>query len=410
MKIYLAGQTNFGNRGCEALVRSTSLMLKKQLPDVEIICPLKNPDIDGAQWPNAKDFGVKFVRAPVFPKRWTWWHRSCRVLPFIEKLGMPKFSLDKETRQVIQTSDYMIMTGGDVLSLDYGVPSLYIWSSIVERIIDNGIPSILWAASVGPFSSKPHVEKAMLKHLKKYKFITVRESASYDYLMSLGLNNIHLVADPAFNLEKDTNIEFPFDSDVDVIGLNISPLIRKFRATEKDRCLLDNEVIKFIQHLLDKTNYSILLIPHVDDLEGSDDNSDYAYMKSLLSGVNLTDRLVLLDRTYNTGQLKSFISKCRYFIGARTHSTIAALSTRVPTISIAYSVKAKGINLDLFGSTDYVVDTPNVSLATLVAALCLLEEDEQKIIQTLSDKVPKLQEKAYESVAKMIESVVGRSM
>jgi polysaccharide pyruvyl transferase WcaK-like protein len=48
-------------------------------------------------------------------------------------------------------------------------------------------------------------------------------------------------------------------------------------------------------------------------------------------------------------QVKWVISKCRYFIGARTHATVAAFSTGVPTISIAYSKKARGINRDIFG-------------------------------------------------------------
>ena len=50
------------------------------------------------------------------------------------------------------------------------------------------------------------------------------------------------------------------------------------------------------------------------------------------------------------------ISKCRYFIGARTHAVIAAYSTGVPAIALGYSVKSKGIAEDLFGSdTHYVL-------------------------------------------------------
>ena len=45
--------------------------------------------------------------------------------------------------------------------------------------------------------------------------------------------------------------------------------------------------------------------------------------------------------------LKNIISNCHYFMGARTHSTIAALSSYVPTISIAYSIKAFGINEEI---------------------------------------------------------------
>ena len=49
-------------------------------------------------------------------------------------------------------------------------------------------------------------------------------------------------------------------------------------------------------------------------------------------------------------ELKGYIKRCRFFVGARTHSTIAAYSTGVPTLVTGYSVKARGIARDLFGS------------------------------------------------------------
>ena len=50
----------------------------------------------------------------------------------------------------------------------------------------------------------------------------------------------------------------------------------------------------------------------------------------------------------NCMQLKYDISKCRFFVGARTHATIAAYSTCVPTLVVGYSVKSRGIARDLF--------------------------------------------------------------
>lgn len=405
MKIYLAGQTNFGNRGCEALVRSTSLMINKMLPVANIVCPLNDPLRDGQQWSSASDYSVRFIKAPVFSKYYTFWHRTCRVLPFVERWGIPSFPLDRVTSEELKDTDYMIMTGGDILSLDYGVPSLYVWSSFVEKFIDQGIPTILWAASVGPFTKVPHVEKAMLQHLKKYTAITVRETVSYEYLKSLGLENVDLVADPAFNLEKETDVSFPFSPETPVLGVNVSPLIRKWRESDADKELMDAEVVTFLKNMLAETDYSILLIPHVGDLGGSEINSDYAYMKSLLNHVEgWEDRIKLLPDSYNAAQLKHIISLCQFFIGARTHSTIAALSMGVPTISIGYSVKATGINQDLFGHTRYVLNTPEVSAKTLKSAFLILEKESTDIKQTLMAKVPEFKENAYQSVVKMMQT------
>ena len=49
-------------------------------------------------------------------------------------------------------------------------------------------------------------------------------------------------------------------------------------------------------------------------------------------------------------ELKGFIARCRFFVGARTHATIAAYSSCIPTFSVGYSIKAKGIAQDIFGT------------------------------------------------------------
>ena len=57
----------------------------------------------------------------------------------------------------------------------------------------------------------------------------------------------------------------------------------------------------------------------------------------------------LIPDTLNTREYKAIISQCKVFIGARTHSTIAAYSTCVPTFVFGYSIKSLGIAKDLFG-------------------------------------------------------------
>ena len=54
-------------------------------------------------------------------------------------------------------------------------------------------------------------------------------------------------------------------------------------------------------------------------------------------------------------ELKGYIARCRFFVGARTHATIAAYSSCVPTLVLGYSVKSRGIAIDLFGTDDHYV-------------------------------------------------------
>ena len=84
------------------------------------------------------------------------------------------------------------------------------------------------------------------------------------------------------------------------------------------------------------------------------------------------------------------ISNCRMFIGARTHATIAAYSTKVPTLVLGYSVKSRGIAKDLFGTDEkYVLPVSDLkSDDYLVNGFKWLAENEEKIKNTLEDKMP----------------------
>lgn len=409
MRLYFSGQTNFGNRGCEALVRSTTALMKESVGNIEVLVPTFNSSLDKMQWSDADSYGLRFVSAHNVPSSLIWWNRFASRSEWVKACVNPRYKIPNEIEKDILESDALIMTGGDVISLEYGLASLFYWSLQVDFAVRNKIPAILWAASVGPFSSDPVVERRMVEHLKRYSAITVRETASFEYLGKLGVPNVKLVADPAFTLTMESfdADDLIFGNSSNILGFNLSPLVRGYRSSEESRQQLDRESIDFIKNVVSTTNFSVLLIPHVDPLDGSSINSDSAYMKTLLAELgDFSDRVKLAPRTLNACQLKYLISKCRFFIGARTHATIAALSTGVPTISIAYSIKAKGINQDLFGHTDYVLETPKVSHQTLKSALQLLIDKEGEIKSVLEARIPEFKRNAHISVEQFLKTCV----
>lgn len=401
-RFYLAGQNNFGNRGCEALVRSTVFLLESCFHPIEVLTPAINSDLDGSQWVESASHGVKFVSTFDLPSQLLWWSRFATRIPWVKSSFRPNFQLDQHVKSTIESCDAVIMTGGDVISLEYGLASLFQWSILADKAAEMQIPVILWAASVGPFSSDPVIEEYMRAHLLRYSAITVRETESLAYLQGLDLQNVTLVTDPAFVLTPepfDVSGILPCAQGSGIMGLNVSPLIAKFRKSIEDAKQLEQEVIYFIQDVLNNTSLSVLLIPHVDPLDGSEGNSDSVYMAKLLKQLGgQVDRLTIAPRTLNATQIKYLLSQCRYFMGARTHATIGALSTGVPTISIAYSVKAKGLNKDLFGHTRYVLETPKVSRQTLWDSLVTLQNEEDDIRKVLAERVPLWRERAKGSV------------
>jgi len=111
----------------------------------------------------------------------------------------------------------------------------------------------------------------------------------------------------------------------------------------------------------------------------------------------------LAPRTLNAAQLKYLISQCRFFMGARTHSTIAGFSTGVPTASIAYSIKARGLNRDIFGHERYVIPTKALAASSLTSCLETLIAEEDAIRAHLAATVPDIRKRSALSAAYLAE-------
>jgi len=151
---------------------------------------------------------------------------------------------------------------------------------------------------------------------------------------------------------------------------------------------------------------SVLLVPHVVPHDGDSKNNDADYMRPMLDSLgDLGSRVCMIDSSLNAAQTKKVISQCRFFIGARTHATIAALSSIVPTVSIAYSTKAKGINQDIFGHQDAVIESPDVSQTSLLAGLEWLHTNEQELCDQLTMRLVVVK-KQIDNVMKRVREFV----
>lgn len=409
-RYYFLGHETLSNRGCEALIRGISSIIHERLPEAEFLVPSFNIEEDRKQWVIENEHRISFIPAYKLPLYARIWGRMDRKISKISRLCFPSPPIPKYIQQQLKDTTAGILTGGDVISLEYGVPALLKFLGQAESYMAEGRSVFLWAASVGPFNSQPDVEKYVVKKLATYSGISVRETSSYNYLKQLGLDKVKLVVDPAFVMKPDswdTSVILPKEPGEGLLGFNISPLIKSFRGGESHVLEMEKAVIEFLQDVIERTNLSVVLIPHVDSIDGSDTNSDYRYMLHLKQQMNLSQdviatRMRLAPRTMNAMQTKFLISQCRFFIGARTHATIAAWSTYVPTVSISYSIKALGLNTDLFGDLNYVLETSRISRSTLWESLEKLRADERQIKNLLQQKIPQWQQRAREAADQVV--------
>lgn len=333
MRIGLYAHGGSGNHGCEALVRSTIQLLGEH----EYLLFSERPEED-------LHYGL---------------NQQLCVVPsqsdFPKGLGRLAYSVEMKLRQddsvywrwryrdfirKIERLDIALAIGGD----NYCYTGFTKRFSILNRaLVKKKVPIILWGCSI----DRERICPAILEDLRLYHLIFARESFTFETLKKEGFHNVNLMPDTAFLLNaKESSLPLGFIPG-NMVGLNISPLIISKEPVPGGVLLNCRKLIDFI---LNRTEMSVALIPHVV-WEGNDDRAplDILYEEYGRSG-----RVIRIEDA-DAQTLKGIIRRCRFLVAARTHASIAGYSTGVPTIVLGYSVKSRGIASDFFGTTNHFV-------------------------------------------------------
>ena len=273
--------------------------------------------------------------------------------------------------------------GGDMYCYELSKKEAITANSAFNRA---GAKTVLWGCSLEPELLK---DSEVVEDMRRYALITPRESITAQALKEAGITeNVKQFPDPAFALLPE-EVKLPYGfAEGNTIGINISPMI--IRYEEKDGITIEN-YRKLIDHILETTDCHIALIPHVMWRH----NDDRLTIHELYSVYQGNDRVVQFE-DMSCQKVKYVISKCRAFIGARTHATIAAYSSMVPTLVVGYSVKARGIAKDLFGDSAHYVLPVQTLMAPeeLIGAFEWLMEREDEIRGRLREIMPEYCRKA----------------
>lgn len=279
-----------------------------------------------------------------------------------------------------------ISIGGDNYCYNNMLKDLGLANSAFNR---RGTKTILLGCSIEPaLLENPRIRA----DLAKYHTIMARESITYEalkkYFGEADAPKLLCYPDPAFTLPKR---ELPLPEGFEegnTVGINVSPMVQ-----QEESCpgiTLENYV-NLIQFIIDHTEFQIALIPHVV----WEQNDDRAPIRQLYERFQETGRVIALEDG-SCEELKGYIGRCRLFVGARTHATIAAYSSLVPTLVVGYSVKARGIARDLFGREEnYVLPVQSLKgPEDLKKGFQWLMEQENAIREHLEKVMPGYQEQA----------------
>lgn len=327
------------NHGCEAIVRTLSAMIKKNEPDSEIkLYTLdaksdmagKLPNIDRTEEFNyirpATTTPLQKIKISMLSKR-------------SQGLADEYFYSLSCKNPSLRENDIYISVGGD----NYCYGDGHMAAAFNRELKRLEKKTVLWGCSIG----EEDITEGKLCDLKSFDLIVARETMTYNTLVSHGIDkNTVLYPDPAFTLDVDEKIKNRFAIEPNTLGFNISPLI--VDCSEYGDKLV-TMAVEFLRYVL-KSGKGVALIPHVTRANGG----DQLILDRIARELN-SEQVTLIPETLTAAEYKGIISQCDMFIGSRTHATIAAYSTGVPTLVMGYSVKSKGIARDIFSTYDGLV-------------------------------------------------------
>lgn len=365
--MYLHGGS--GNHGCEAIVNSTCRMIE-EIPKL-LVTNSEREDRHYSVEPLCDILQERKIAEHFFAHVWYYaWRKVFRD---------PESFMRYRFKEVLgkNLAPLYLSVGGDMYCYEISKKEAVTANSAFNRA---GAKTVLWGCSLEPELLQ---DPEIVEDMRRYALITPRESITTQALVAAGVTeNVKQFPDPAFALQpEETKLPFGF-SVGNTIGINISPMI--VRHETKSGITIEN-YRKLIDFILETTDFHIALIPHVMWKY----NDDRLTINELYDGYQGNDRVVKFE-DMSCGKIKYIISKCRAFIGARTHATIAAYSSSVPTLVVGYSVKARGIAKDLFGTEEhYVLPVQKLSEpGELIGAFSWMMEREDEIRTGLQKRMP----------------------
>ena len=327
------------NRGSEALVSGLSQIIKEKYGNEVFMTLVSSED--------NFDKNVNINGISNYLKKYNF--KSKSIIEYFTKIisKLKLYNIEVKLRyskllKEAKKQDLVIIIGADNYDITYNMQKkINILHTYFKK---NDVKMLLYDCSI----DKQDITNIFKNDINNFEAITVRETISLENVKKLK-DNIYLYPDPAFVMEpKQIKLPQIFNNSK-VIGLNSSNLILNGQYGSNSKIIIKS-YIKLIKYILNNTDYKIILIPHVMK------QADLSTLKIIYKEFEDNDRVCLVkNEKLNARELKYIISNCYLFIGARTHSTIAAYSSRIPTLVLGYSIKSKGIAKDIFGKYEKYV-------------------------------------------------------
>lgn len=399
--ILLAGAApDTGNLGVCALFYSTVIGVNARLPNQQLTVFDHGTGIRDLQIvDNDTSFCIQLCGAK--HGRRYYQNENFANIRFSCKLGG---GINPIAKRVLNSIAMIDISGGDSFTDLYGSWRFKAITYPKLIAIENKIPLILLPQTYGPYLSANSRNQAA-EIVKASTMAWARDAESFDELKGLlGFafdEKRHLLGvDVAFLLPSkipraspsDTLKKWLCERTVATVGINVSGLIynQPDKAYSQYGLKADYQKIiyQFVRKLLTETDVNIVLIPHVlaDEQFYESDTAACKHLHNLFPSADRR-RLEILPDAYDQCEIKWVISQMDWFCGTRMHSTIASLSTGVPTAAIAYSIKTRRV-FKTCNQEQQVIDPRKFGTQDVIDGLWQCWQQRENVKTSLRQQLP----------------------
>lgn len=322
-------------------------------------------------------------------------------------------------RLMAQSAAILDLSGGDSFTDLYGDYRFQFVTLPKVVTLEAGLPLFLLPQTYGPFFD-PGRRRIAQDILRRTAAAWARDPWSYNQLQELLGDDFdpdrhREGVDVAFMMESSPPLKglsekaemWIEDPSVQVAGINVSGLLYNGGEEARFKYGFKSDyqavITRLVDSLVKESDWKVALVPHVTVAEDRPE-SDTLAARLLAEEVGQPDRVVVIPSYRDPRDSKWVISRLDWFCGTRMHSTIASMSSGVPTAAMAYSDKTLGV-FQTCGLGDYVSDLRKDDTDEVVSHAIDAWRERDKAKAILADKIPDVIARAQSQMVELAVAV-----
>lgn len=259
-------------------------------------------------------------------------------------------------KQQLKDAEAIIIGGGNIFTEVNGSDMFVRCYTLFKMARKQNIPVFVYGVGVGPF------DFAYRSRLQKFimgssKFV-VRDDRSYNFVVQLNdpkvLGKVEVSVDPAFVI---SDIYKPQATEKRAIGVNFMNFAKLVPGSGFDYQLIADNLKELSKHY--KAPIKIINTSFGEDL------SIALNMQILLEEDGVSCSIANIDELE---KLPTIFGDLKFFVASRMHSSIFAMSYKVPTLIYPWHHKVDGLCTHLFGAAkqNVLLSKANFDIAEIV--------------------------------------------